>query len=193
MKDLKLEQANPAATPCNVDKKNENTAGSNGSKEEKQLEQGQRQIEHDWDDAGDGEDENKLQMTNDERDDTNDSHALTGGDITKCRALVARISYLPQNRPDLKFVATQVFAKASPSVSDLERVKKIGKYLVGKPREECLFRWQQTDELEAYPDADWGGDKATRRSVSAGVIMRSGHCLKVDQEAAGGVTVRCCK
>ena len=26
-------------------------------------------------------------------------------------------------------------------------------------------------------DADWGGDKATRRSVSAWVIMRVGHCL----------------
>ena len=30
-----------------------------------------------------------------------------------------------------------------------------------------------------YPDDDWGGDKATSRSVSAGVIMRGGHCLEV--------------
>ena len=35
------------------------------------------------------------------------------------------------------------------------------------------------DELQAYSEADWGGDKVTRRSVSAGVIMRGGHCLKV--------------
>ena len=33
--------------------------------------------------------------------------------------------------------------------------------------------------MEAYSDADWRGDKATRRSVSAGVILRGGHCLKV--------------
>ena len=33
--------------------------------------------------------------------------------------------------------------------------------------------------MEAYSDADWGGDRITRRSVSAGVIMRGGHCLKV--------------
>ena len=33
--------------------------------------------------------------------------------------------------------------------------------------------------LEAYSDAGWRGDKATPRSVSAGVIMRGGHCLKV--------------
>ena len=34
-------------------------------------------------------------------------------------------------------------------------------------------------ELEAYSDADWSGDRTTRQSVSAGVIMRDGHCLKV--------------
>ena len=32
--------------------------------------------------------------------------------------------------------------------------------------------------LDVYSDADWESDKATRRSVSAGVIMRGGHCLK---------------
>ena len=42
-----------------------------------------------------------------------------------------------------------------------------------------MFRWQQSGELESYSDVDWGGDKATRRSVSAGIIMRGGHCLKV--------------
>ena len=38
-------------------------------------------------------------------------------------------------------------------------VKRIGRYLVGKPRAECWFRWQQSGDLEAYPDADWGGDR----------------------------------
>ena len=41
-------------------------------------------------------------MTNDARDEANDSQALTGGDLTKYRALVARISFLSQDRPDLK-------------------------------------------------------------------------------------------
>ena len=59
-----------------------------------------------------------------------------------------------------------------------ERVKRIGKYLAGRPRAKCWFRWQQSGELEAYSDADWGGDRGTRRSVSAGVIMRGGHCFK---------------
>ena len=68
---------------------------------------------------------------------------------------------------------------AKPALRDMERVKRIGRHLVGKPRARCWFRWQQSGELEAYSDADWRGDKATRRFVSAGVIMRGGHCLKV--------------
>ena len=45
-------------------------------------------------------------MTNDEGDDAIDSQALTGGDITKYRVLVARISsYLSQDRLDLKFAS----------------------------------------------------------------------------------------
>ena len=68
---------------------------------------------------------------------------------------------------------------AKPSVRDMERFKRIGRYLAEKPRAKCWFRWQQSGELEAYPDADWRGDKATRRTVSAGVIMRGGHFLKV--------------
>ena len=89
-------------------------------------------------------------MTNDERDDTNDSQALKGVNITKYRALVARISYLSRDRSDLKFAAMQVCcAMANPSASDLERVKRIGRYLMEKPRAECLFHWQQSGVFEA--------------------------------------------
>ena len=36
------------------------------------------------------------------------------------------------------------------------------------PRTESLFHWRQSVEMEAYSEADWRGDKSTRRSVSAG-------------------------
>ena len=127
--------------------------------------------------TGDGDDRDRPQMAD---DDANDSQGLTGGDITRYRALVARISCLSQDRPDLKFASMEVCcAMAQPSVRDMERVKRIGRYLAGKPRAKCWFRWQHSGELEAYSDAHWGGEQATRRSVSAEVIMRGGHCLKV--------------
>ena len=103
-------------------------------------------------------------MTNDERDDANHSQALTGGGITKHRAFVARIGYLSQDRPDLKFAAMQVCcAVANPSASDLERVKRIRRYLVENPRAECLLHWLQSVDCEAFSDAAWG-----RRQKSPG-------------------------
>ena len=45
-----------------------------------------------------------------------DSQALTNGDITRYRALVARICYLSQDRPDLNFASVQVCcAMAKPT------------------------------------------------------------------------------
>ena len=82
-------------------------------------------------------------------------------------------------------------AMANPSASGLERVKRIGRYLVENLRAECFFHEQQSGEIEAYSDADWGGDKVAWRSVSAGVIMRGGHCESMDQAAVGGVFVHC--
>ena len=131
---------------------------------------GQTRTEHEWSNASNSDDRDRPQMAD---DDDLDSQALANGDITRYRALVARISYLSQDRPDLKFASMQVCcAMAKPTMRDMERVKRIGRYLVGKLRARCWFRWQHSGELEAYSDADWGGDKATRKSVSAGIIMR---------------------
>ena len=81
-------------------------------------------------------------MRNDQRDDTDDSQALTGGDIAKYRALVARISLATCHQIDQKCAVL----RQNTSASDMESVD-------GKPRAECLFHWQQRGELEAYSDA----------------------------------------
>ena len=73
LKGLDLERANHTATPCAVDRKDEDGARNDDSKGE--------------------------------RVDANDSQALTGGDITRYKALGARISYLSQDRPDLKLAS----------------------------------------------------------------------------------------
>ena len=52
------------------------------------------------DNANNSDDKDRPQMA--DNDDT-DSQALTNVDITRYRALVARSSYLSQDRPDLKF------------------------------------------------------------------------------------------
>ena len=97
------------------------------------------QAKHRWHDVNDDDDKDRPRMAD---DDANDSQALTGGDITRFRALDARISCLSQDRPDLTFASMRACcAMAKPSMRDMERVKRIGRYLVGKPRAKCWFRW----------------------------------------------------
>ena len=78
MKDLELQRANHSAT--HADSKGENRRGRR-----------QTQTKHEWDGTGDGDGRDRPQMSG---DDANDSQALTGGDITRYRALVARVCYL---------------------------------------------------------------------------------------------------
>ena len=136
LKDLELELANHSASPCAVDRKDEGGARSDESKEENRRGRRQTQIKQGRGEVNAGEDRDRPPMADDDAD---DSQALT-----RHRALVARISYLSQDRPDLKFASMQVCcAVAKPSVRDMERVKRIGRYLAGKPRAKCWFRWQQ--------------------------------------------------
>ena len=175
-KGLELERANHSATPCAVERKDEGGARRDASKEENRCGQVQTQIKHERDDTSDGTERDRPQMAD---DDANDSQALTVGDITRHRAFFARISYLSRDRPDIQFASMQVCcAMVKPLVRDMERVKRIGRYLAGKPRAKCWFRWQQSGELEACSDADWGGDKS-HPTISAGVIMSGGHCFEV--------------
>ena len=117
-------------TPCTVERRNEDNARSDGSKVENRCEQGQCQTKRDEDDAGDGDDKNRAQMTSDEGNDMNEhSQVVTS---RRYRALVARISYLSQDRPDFKFASMRACcAMANRSVSDTEQVKTIGRYLAG--------------------------------------------------------------
>ena len=50
--DLRLERANHTATPCTVERKKEDNARSDESKEENQCEQGQWKTKHGWDGVG---------------------------------------------------------------------------------------------------------------------------------------------
>ena len=93
LKDLGLERATHSATPWAVERKDEGGARSDEGKGENRREHGQTQTKHEWDGVSDGDDRDRPQMAGD----ANDSQALTGGEITKYRAFVARISHLSQD------------------------------------------------------------------------------------------------
>ena len=82
MKGLELERANHSATPRAVERRDE-SKGKNPC--------GRGQTKRRWDDVNDDDNRDRPRMAD---DDAIDSQALTGGDITRYGALVARISYL---------------------------------------------------------------------------------------------------
>ena len=84
LKGLELERANHSATPCGVERRDE-------SKGENRCRRERTKTKHRWDGVNDDDDKDRPQMA---EDDATDSQALAGGDITRYRALVARISHL---------------------------------------------------------------------------------------------------
>ena len=99
LKGLELERATRSATPCAMERKDE------GKGESRHGQGRTRQIGHEWDNASNNVNRDQPQMADD--DDPN-SQTLTNGDVTRCRALVTRISHLSQDRPDPKFASMQV-------------------------------------------------------------------------------------
>ena len=97
---LDLACANDSATPCAVDRKKGNNARSDETKVTTWSEQGQTGTPHDRDDESDRSGRRSAQMTSDGE---SDSEALTGGDITLYRALLAHVSNRSQDRPVLQF------------------------------------------------------------------------------------------
>ena len=101
-------------------------------------------------------------------------------EATMFRAVAARLNYLSQDRPDIKFATLNVCSDMSrPTVRSLAKLKRIGRYLLGRPRSVQLFRWQPLPTtLDVFSDSDWAGDRKTRKSTSAGCVMMGGHALK---------------
>ena len=108
------------------------------------------------------------------------SKPLTKADATEYRALAARLNYLALDRLDLQFTAKIVSRHmAAPVEHDWLAVKRVARYLVGKPRFTQVMIWQdQPSQLLAYSDSDWAGDKTSRKSTSGGVVMSGAHVVK---------------
>ena len=66
-----------------------------------------------------------------------------------------------------------------PSNLDWIALKRLGRYLIGKPRAVSHFKYQNTlSGIEVSVDSDWAGCTRTRRSTSGGVLKLGGHVVK---------------
>ena len=66
-----------------------------------------------------------------------------------------------------------------PDAQDLKNMKRVGRFLVGRPRVGCLFEWQaHPSALHALADADWAGHRQSRKSVSGSMSLHGKHLIK---------------
>ena len=96
------------------------------------------------------------------------------------RAIVARINFLAQDRVDLQFASKECSRRmSSPKNGDWAALKRIGRYLLGRPRVVTRFEWQdKPTSLTVYSDSNWAGCRETRKSTSGACFMFGKHLIK---------------
>ncbi|GKA73001.1 putative ribonuclease H-like domain-containing protein [Tanacetum coccineum] len=93
----------------------------------------------------------------------------TDVDVHLYRSMIGSLMYLTTSRPDIMFaVCACARFQVTPKTSHLTAVKRIFKYLKGKP---TLGLWYSRDspfELVAYTDSDYAGATQDRKSTTGG-------------------------
>ncbi|GJX78695.1 hypothetical protein Tco_0326844 [Tanacetum coccineum] len=91
------------------------------------------------------------------------------------RSRLESLMYLTSSRPDIMFaVCTCARFQVSPKISHLLAVKRIFRYLKGKP---SLGLWYSKDsplELVAYTDSDYARATLDRKSTTGGYLLTKG-------------------
>ena len=105
---------------------------------------------------------------------------LSARGSTQYRKLAARANYLAPDRPDVQYAVKELCRNmAAPKTGDWRKLKRLGRYLVGRPRLVHKYRWQaQMDELEGFSDSDWAGCRVTGKSTSGSLLMKGSHFIK---------------
>ena len=116
---------------------------------------------------------------------------LGAREVAMFRPLAARANYLAADRSDIQYATKELCrGMANPNKGDLAKLRRLGRYLVGKPRVVWRFGWQgRTPELHGYTDSDWAGCRRTAKSTSGGAIMRGKHCIKTWSVTQKGITL----
>nr|GFB84376.1 hypothetical protein [Tanacetum cinerariifolium] len=95
-------------------------------------------------------------------------------DVHTYRSMIGLFMYLTSSRPDIMFaVCACARLQVTPKASHIHAVKRIFRYLKGKPH---LGLWYPKDspfDLVAYPDSDYAGASLDRKSTTGGCAMDS--------------------
>ena len=101
-------------------------------------------------------------------------------EATQFRGIAARCNYLQPDRPDIQLAVKECCRLMSrPTQEKWEMLKRIGRYLTGRPRLIWKYDWQgEVDVLDLNSDANWAGCRESRESTSGGTIAIGGHLVR---------------
>ncbi|KAJ0817154.1 putative RNA-directed DNA polymerase [Helianthus annuus] len=115
-------------------------------------------------------------------------------DPTHYRAMIGSLMYLTASRPDIMFaVCLCARYQANPKESHMKAVKRILRYLKGKPK---LGLWYPTDSdlrFVAYTDSDFGGCKSNRKSTTGGCQFLGGRIVSWQCKKQSCVSTSTCE
>nr|GEY05145.1 hypothetical protein [Tanacetum cinerariifolium] len=90
-------------------------------------------------------------------------------DVHIYRLMIGSLMYLTSSRPDIMFaVCTCACFQVTPKVSHLHAVKRIFRYLKGKPHLGLWYPKDSAFNLVAYSDSDYAGASLDRKSTTGG-------------------------
>ncbi|GJX22989.1 putative ribonuclease H-like domain-containing protein [Tanacetum coccineum] len=105
--------------------------------------------------------ETKMALTKDEEADEVDVHLY--------RSMIGSLMYLTASRPDIMFAVCACSRfQVTPKTSHLNAVKRIFKYLKGKPNLGLWYPRESSFDLEAFSDSDYAGANLDRKSTTGG-------------------------
>ena len=105
---------------------------------------------------------------------------LAPAEATRYRAIGARCNYLQPDRPDIQYAVKEVCRLMSrPTARAWELLKRVGRYLKGRPRLVWQYNWQApVTVVDITSDANWAGCRRSRKSTSGATIMLGTHLIR---------------
>ncbi|GJZ39517.1 putative ribonuclease H-like domain-containing protein, partial [Tanacetum coccineum] len=90
-------------------------------------------------------------------------------DVHLYRSMIGSLMYLTASRPDIMFAVCACSRfQVTPKTSHLSAVKRIFRYLKGKPKLGLWYPRVSSFDLESYSDSDYAGANLDRKSTTGG-------------------------
>ncbi|GJZ15832.1 putative ribonuclease H-like domain-containing protein [Tanacetum coccineum] len=90
-------------------------------------------------------------------------------DVHLYRSMIGSLMYVTASRPDIMFAVCACSRfQVTPKTSHLTAVKRIFRYLKGKPKLGLWYPRESSFDLESYSDSDYAGANLDRKSTTGG-------------------------